>query len=121
MTTDSTPESISISVQQPAVQALAHLIAEHPTLPGAYITVHDLHELYPGRLDLQFMRAWEFETWREALNIPASDVSLAFSSTNSWIAARTTIADVTVEISGFGIHLTLADVTAPRENTEDAA
>jgi hypothetical protein len=115
VTTETTAQSgAPISVQQPAVEALAILLTQYPALPAAYITIHAPYELRPGRLDLQMENAWEFELWRDALEIPPADVHLYVTSNSVWLAAVTRVLDAKVEISGFGIQLTPEQATAHR-------
>jgi hypothetical protein len=110
-----------IRVQQPAIQALMSLSAQYPALPAGYITIHSPHELRPGRLDLQMASAWEFELWRDALEIPPAKVNLVVTATSVWMSAVTSVLDAEVEISGFGIRLSRDEACAPREIEEASA
>ncbi|MEU8717520.1 hypothetical protein [Streptomyces sp. NPDC048663] len=111
----------SIGAQQPAVQALAALAAQYPGLPASYITIHSPFELRPGRLDLQLETPQAFELWRDALEIPAADIELHATVGNCWVSAVTQVGDATVELSGYGIRLSLKELTAPRNRDEVSA
>ncbi|WP_030682135.1 hypothetical protein [Streptomyces cellulosae] len=123
MTTETTARTApTIRDQRAAVHAIADLMAQHETLPAAYITIHD-H--YAGgslsKVDMQFEGWQEFEAWRTELEIPPADVELHVTVSNAWLSADTSHKGIRVHLCGFGLSLSAAEFNAPRETSEVAA
>jgi hypothetical protein len=97
------------------------LVDRHEQLPDAYITIHAPFKGSPARLDLQLDSPHDFEQWRGALAVPAADVKLHTTTSNTWLSADTTHEGVTVHLSGFYVPLTAEQLTAPRDRDEVAA
>lgn len=105
-----------MAIQRPAFAALAELGRQFAGLPAPYITVHST-----GGIDLQLSAAEDFETWRAALQIPGSAVTLHDRGEWSWLAADGTFADFPIHLAGFGIALTREQIEQPRDLTAVAA
>ena len=121
MNTETTePITNTIGAQRHALQVLADLTEQHPTLPAPYIVIHRPYRGGPADLHLQLDTPSDFEQWRTALRVPADDVTLRFGGVSSWISAETTIDGVLVAFSGHGIALTAQQITAPRTIDETA-
>ncbi|MFZ3558130.1 hypothetical protein [Streptomyces sp. BH055] len=114
MTTQVTEPSGPISAMSTALEVLARLIEQHPTLPDAYIVIHAPFRRFPSRFDLQLRNTSEFETWREALGIDPEDVELHAPGANSWLDATTKVDGVQVDISGHGLGITPEQAVEPR-------
>jgi hypothetical protein len=97
------------------------LVDQHEQLPDAYITIHAPFDDWPSRLDLQLDSPHDFEQWRSALAVPAADVKLHTTTSNTWLSADTAHQGVTVHLSGFYVPLTHAQLNAPRDTSEVAA
>jgi hypothetical protein len=113
VTTETTPQ---LGEQGRAVQVLADLIAQHPKLPAAYITLHaPIHEIdADARLDIQ-LDGPAFEDWRSALNVDPAGVALHATVSNTWLAFDTVRNSVRVHVAGFMPSLTAEQLTAPRD------
>jgi len=103
-----------ISEMAGAVETLAALIEQHPTLPDAYITVHAPFRGSPSTFDMQLQTATEFEAWREALGIDPAKVALYAPGENSWVGADGHVQDVTVRLTGHALVLTWEQMDQPR-------
>lgn len=114
MTTQATEPSGPISAMSTAVEVLARLIEQHPTLPDAYIVIHHPFRQFPSRFDLQLRNATEFEAWREALGIDPMDVVLNAPGANSWLDATTKVDGLKVDIAGHGLGITPEQAVEPR-------
>ncbi|MFF9129159.1 hypothetical protein [Streptomyces sp. NPDC014806] len=111
MTTETTAQ---LGDQARAVQVLAALAAQHPTLPAAYITVHaPLPEHNVGaRLDVQ-LDGSEFEAWREAIDADPASVVLHTTISNTWLSVDTVRDGVRLHLAGFVATLTAKQLAAP--------
>lgn len=95
--TEPTPAP-TFAEQAPAVVALAALVEAHPTLPAAYIVIHEAPSLY-----IQFEEAAQFEAWREALGVDPAEVDLSGMGDQSWLVAETRASGVPLRLAGFGL------------------
>ncbi|MCX5201091.1 hypothetical protein OG897_06390 [Streptomyces sp. NBC_00237] len=98
--TTSQPEQRTLAAQAPAIGVLVSLVSQYGHLPLPYITFRTTL-----KLDFQVDSVAAFESWREALGIDPSAVSLHVTEAHAWLAADTTIHDIPVHISGFGVPL----------------
>ncbi|MGW4388240.1 hypothetical protein [Streptomyces sp. NPDC004685] len=102
-----------ISGQQQLIDALINLMAQYPRLPEAHITIHAT-DISGGWVDLQFSSPWEFETWREALEIQPADVDLHVYTGNQWMSGDAWHMGVRIHITGFEVPVTPWQAAAQR-------
>lgn len=121
MTTENTQPIVDaarpINGMAAAVQVLADLIAQHPELPDAYITVHAPFRNFPSHFGLQLKNASDMEAWRSALGIDPMTVVLHGPGERSWITADTHVSGVKVDISGHEVRITPEQAAEPRTKT----
>jgi len=95
--------------QLDALELIAWLALEHPTLPAPYLTVHTYLWTTVG---VQVPHA-AFEAWREAFGLDVDDVKLWSSDNDSWLLVdgeyRQTVGGkpmtVRVQLNGVGLPL----------------
>jgi hypothetical protein len=99
-----TPALSPVSAQGAAAEALVALIAAFGHLPGGYLRMHRQYGSAPVGLGVQMESPQEFEVWRTALEIDATDVKLQSNSDGvAWLKARGSFHGVEVELTGFGV------------------
>ncbi|MEV6747415.1 hypothetical protein AB0N21_23915 [Streptomyces sp. NPDC051080] len=85
-----------------AVTALASLVERFPDLPAADARISPI---FPDLLVLSFYRnLGEFEAWRAALSISATDVTLDGDADGNllWLMAETAMGGTLVRLVGYG-------------------
>lgn len=87
----------------PAVDAVARLVAEYPTLPAPYVVLHAPSQ----KVFLQWQDPAHFEVWREALGIDSAEVELKAGAGSSWLAVEGVVpssaGEVPVGLTGHGL------------------
>lgn len=107
----------TIQEQEPAVTALAELIAMLGHLPPAYITIHTTT---PCHLDLQLEEAGGFEQWRAALQVAPETVRLNAYSGATWLAAEALFRGVRVHLTGHNLSASYEQVKQANESLTSA-
>ncbi|MFD4559012.1 hypothetical protein ACFWP5_32615 [Streptomyces sp. NPDC058469] len=116
-----TPVLSPVSAQLPAAEALVALIAAFGHLPGGYLRMHRQFGSSPVELCMQMESVQDFEVWRVALGIAASDVELkSNSSGNAWLKAQGSFHGVVVEVTGHGVAVPVED-DEPKQASETPA
>ena len=90
-----------------ALTLIQEFSLHHPTLPAPYITLHT-SSTGTTALGIQLQYADEFEMWREALNLDATDVRLAGTITiRPWLDLRKEnyLPGVDVNLTGHGLFI----------------
>lgn len=109
MTTETTeritPALSPVSAQGAAAEALVALIAAFGHLPGGYLRMHRQFSSIPVELCIQLESPQDFEVWRAALEIGASDVELKSNGGTAWLQAQSAFHGVVVELTGHGVAL----------------
>jgi hypothetical protein len=85
--------SSALSAQRAAWQALDHLAARHPDLPGGYIVQSDIT---PGRIDVQLDGFTDLEAWRAALGVDPAAVGFGPCGENRKLELTAEVAGTTV-------------------------
>jgi hypothetical protein len=87
----------SIAEQTPQIETLLYLARAYPHLPPAYLTAHAFEGL---GVSLLVDSGWEAERWREALEVPAADVTLHRYSDYTTLDIKTVVHGVPLHLFG---------------------